>query len=77
MYLFIFLVKFGLLSGRLLGNSCSLGLRYVFLVFSSSSSSSSSSSKSAWPSLKHLRTVVIYVQGRREVWSTKSSLKTG
>ena len=25
-------VKFRLLSGRLLGNSCSLGLRYVFLV---------------------------------------------
>ena len=29
---FHILVKFGLLSGRLLGNSCSLDLRYVFLV---------------------------------------------
>ena len=26
------LVMFGLLSGRLVGNSCYLGLRYVFLV---------------------------------------------
>ena len=30
MYVSIFLVQFGLLSGRLLGNSCSLGLRHVF-----------------------------------------------
>ena len=29
MYVFIFLVKFGLLSGCLFGNGCSLGLRYV------------------------------------------------
>ena len=28
MYVFKYLVKLGLLSGRLLGNSCSLGLRY-------------------------------------------------
>ena len=27
------LVRLGDLSGRLLGNSCSLGLRYVFLVY--------------------------------------------
>ena len=30
MYAFIFLFEIGLLSGRLLGNSCSLGLIYVF-----------------------------------------------
>ena len=30
---FHILVKFGFLSGRLLGNSCSLGFRYVFLVY--------------------------------------------
>ena len=29
---FHILVKFGLLSARLLGNSCSLGLRHIFLV---------------------------------------------
>ena len=29
---FHILVQFGHLSGRLLGKSCSLGLRYVFLV---------------------------------------------
>ena len=33
LYVFIFLVKFGLLSGRLLGNSCLLGLRYVCLLY--------------------------------------------
>ena len=32
MYVFIFLVQFGLISGRLLGKSCSFGLRYVFVV---------------------------------------------
>ena len=32
MYVFILLIKFGYLSGRLLGNSCSLGLQYVFSV---------------------------------------------
>ena len=30
MYVFIVLVKFGILGGRLFGNSCSLGLVYVF-----------------------------------------------
>ena len=30
MYVFIVLVEFGKLSGRLFGNSCSLGLVYVF-----------------------------------------------
>ena len=30
MLVFIFLDNFGLLSGRLSANSCSLGLRYVF-----------------------------------------------
>ena len=35
MYVFIFLVQFGKLSGRLLGDSCSLGLQYVFLVYPS------------------------------------------
>ena len=29
---FHILVQFGLLSGRLLGNGCSLGLRHVFMV---------------------------------------------
>ena len=29
---FFILVRFGYLSGHILGNSCSLGLRYVFLV---------------------------------------------
>ena len=32
MYVFIFLVQFGELSGHLLGNSCSFGLRHVFMV---------------------------------------------
>ena len=32
MCVFIFLVQFGLLSGRLLGNSCSLALRHIFMV---------------------------------------------
>ena len=31
-YMFIFLVRFGKLSSRLFGNSCSLEVRYVFLV---------------------------------------------
>ena len=32
-YIFkLYINKFGYLSGRLLGNSCSRGLRYVFLV---------------------------------------------
>ena len=30
---FLVLVQLGWLSGRLLGNSCLLGLRYVFLVY--------------------------------------------
>ena len=37
---------------------------------------SSSSSSSAWPSLKHCRTVVNYVQGDREV-HTRCRLKEG
>ena len=32
MYVFIVLVKFGKLSDRLLGNSCSVGFRYVLKV---------------------------------------------
>ena len=32
MRVFIFLVRFGYLNGHLLGNSCLIGLRYVFLV---------------------------------------------
>ena len=33
MFVHILLVRFGLLSGHLLGNSCPLGLPYVLIVF--------------------------------------------